>query len=193
MAVPNKKEIAIKKEKLAGFLKLLDSTGRMPEKRLVAMIRGAIRQAWMKAPNKLAKLEQERIPDMDPLTRTKWLFECAICKGKFKASDVEVDHIKGHHTFRKLEEFHRYCDTILNAPLKGLQVLCKKHCHPVKTLAEARGITFEEAKFEKRVIAFTKCKAKDQISILARHKLSGSNATKREKAYRDLLKGGANG
>jgi hypothetical protein len=190
MPVPSKKDIALKKAKLKGFLKLLDSDGKMPEKRLVAMIRGAIRQAWMKAPNKLAKLEQERIADMNPNTRTKWLFKCVICKGKFKATDIEVDHIKGNHTFTKLDEFPTYCESILNAPLSGLQILCKDVCHPIKSLSEARGITFEEAKFEKKIISFTKLKAKGQIVLLSRHGLSGSNAIKREEAYRKLLTGG---
>jgi hypothetical protein len=190
MAVPSKKDLELKKGKLVGFLKLLDSNGKMPEKVLVTMIRGAIRQAWMKAPNKLAKLEQSRIADMDPNTRTKWLFECAICKGKFKVADIEVDHIKGNHTFTTLKDFHTYCESILNAPVKGLQILCKKVCHPIKTLSELRGITFEEAKFEKKIIAFTKLKAKQQISILAKKGLSGSNGKKREEVYRKYLTGG---
>lgn len=189
MAIPNKRELAIKKAHLQRFEKLLDSDGKMHEKVLVSMIRGAIRQAWMKAPNKLVKLEKERIADMNPNTRTKWLFKCAICTGKFKATDIEVDHIKGNHTFTKLEEFGAYCESILNASVDDLQILCKT-CHPIKTLSESRGITFEEAKLEKEVIAFTKRKAKDQISFLAKYKLSGSNAIKREKAFRELLFGG---
>lgn len=189
MAAPTKRELAVKKAHLQRFESFLDSDGKMPEKRLVAMIRGAIRQAWMKAPNKLVKLEKERIADMNPSTRTKWLFKCAICKDKFKATDIEVDHIKGNHTFTKLEEFPVYCESILNAAVDDLQILCKT-CHPIKTLSESRGITFEAAKLEKEVIAFTKRKAKDQISFLAKYKLSGSNGKLREKAFRELLFGG---
>lgn len=189
MAVPTKKEIAAKKAKLASYLKRLDHIGKMPEKQLVTMIRGAIRQAWMKAPNKLAKLEQERIPDMNPNTRTKWLFKCAICESDFKVTDIEVDHIKGNHTFTKLSEFHQYSESILNASVNDLQILCKT-CHPIKTLSESRGISFEEARFEKDIIAFTKMKAKDQIKLLAKHKMSGSNVKLREQAFRKLKKEG---
>lgn len=186
MTIPSKADIAGKKLKLAGYLKLLGKDGKMPEKRLVSMIRGAIRQVWMKAPNKLAFLEQQRIADMNPNTRTKWLFKCNICTGKFKSDDIEVDHIKGNHKFTELSEFNTYCESILNAPISGMQVLCKE-CHPIKTLSEGRGITFEEARFEKKIIEFTKLKAKAQTAMLAKHGVSGSNAGKREVEYRKLM------
>jgi hypothetical protein len=190
MTVPSKKDLALKKGKLEGHLKLLQSDGTMSEKRLVAMIRGAIRQVWMKAPNKLAKLEMERVPDMNPKTRTKWLFPCAICKGMFKEADIEVDHIKGNHKFTAIADLDKYCENILNVPPRKMQILCKKGCHPIKTLAEARGITFEAARFEKKVISFTKLKADKQITVLGKYNIAGKNGKVREEHYRRLLKEG---
>lgn len=188
MAAPSLKDIEAKRTKREGFLKMLNDDGRMPEKRLVSMIRGALRQAWMKAPNKLAKIELERMSDMNSNTRTKWLFRCAICKKKFKLADIEVDHIKGGHTFTSMAELEKYCINMLNVPVDGLQILCKT-CHPIKTLSESRGITFKEAIFEKKILEFTNLKAKQQITLLVKYKLAGKNATIREKLYRELSVG----
>lgn len=188
MSKPTKQDIAKKKEVLESHLKQLDDSGRLSEKKLVSMLRSAIRQVWMRAPNKLAKLELARIPDMDDSTRTKWLFECEICNDKFKQSDVEVDHIFGNHQFINLEDFENFCDKILNAGFDDMQILCLT-CHSVKTYSERMGITFKEAMSEKEVIAFTKLKADEQKKILKQLKLSvGKNAEDRKVSYRKWVK-----
>ncbi len=186
MATPSISDIEAKRKKREGFLKLLDDDGRMPEKRLVSMIRTALRQAWMKAPNKLAKIEQERISDMDSNTRTKWLFKCKICNKKFKLTDIHVDHIIGGHEFTEMIHMEKYCTDMLNVPIDELQILCIP-CHHIKTLAESRGIPFEEARYEKKILEFTTLKAKAQIKILAKHNLAGKNATIRETLIRQVL------
>lgn len=155
MAVPSKKDIDKKAKELEKHLKQLDETGRLTEKKLTSMLISAIRQVWMSAPNKLAKIEQARIPDMNPKTRTKWLFQCEHCKGFFKLSDIEVDHIEGNHTFTKLSDFENYCDKILNASLDEMQILCVED-HATKTYLEKHGLTWEEASKIKKAIKLEK-------------------------------------
>lgn len=189
LTIPSKQDIAKKKQALDDHLKSLTDEGKLTEKKLVSMLRSAIRQVWMRAPNKLAKLEMARIPDMNPNTRTKWLFRCEMCGKLFKQDQVEIDHRFGNHTFTKLEDFENFCDKILNASVDDLQVLCKVE-HSIKTLAEARGITFEEALIEKEVIAFGKKKVDVQKKILLELDPTSkvNNATVRKSEYRRLLK-----
>jgi hypothetical protein len=189
LAVPSAEDLAKKRSALEDHQKHLDEAGKLTEKKLTSMLRSAIRQVWMKAPNKLAKLEMERIADMDPNTRTKWLFKCAICGGMFKQTDVEIDHKCGNHSFTKLDDFPNFCDKILNAPHDELQVLCKHKCHATKTYAEKQGISFEEAIVEKKVVAFGKKPANGQKSTLVQLGLpEGKNANERKNIYREYLK-----
>lgn len=188
MTVPTKQDIQKKKEALESHLKQLDEQGRLTEKKLVSMLRSAIRQVWMRAPNKLAKLEQARIADMNPDTRTKWLFKCEICNELFKQNEVEVDHKSGNHTFTRLEDFENFCDKILNASLDELQIVCKPD-HEIKTHSERYGITFEEARKEKDVITFSKFPVKEQkilLTIVGYRDNEMTNKTTREKCFREM-------
>lgn len=189
MAVPSKADIEKKRKALADHLKHLDDSGRLTEKKLVSMLRSSIRQVWMSAPNKLAKLEKARIPDMDPNTRTKWLFKCEHCGELFKGTDVEIDHKKGNHSFITIKDFPDFCEKILNAGEDDLQVLCIPD-HEIKTLSEKLNITFNEARVEKEVIAKCKQKAAKQKEELLQFGFTEeqiSNPEKRRKCYREYL------
>ena len=188
MVVPLKQDIDKKKEALASHLKKLDPEGRIKEKPAVASLRSAIRQVWMRAPNKLAVLEQARVPDMNPDTRTKWLFKCAICEGMFKQADVEVDHIEGNNKFTEIADFQSYWDNVLNVPTSGLQVICVDE-HRIKTYMEAAGCTWDEAVARKLIIKHLNLGVAEQKKLLAKHGFKGievSNAEKREKCFTKL-------
>lgn len=190
MPTPTKQDIQKKRDNLNALLKQLTGDGRLPEKKLVSMLRSAIRQVWMRAPNKLAKLELARIPDLDPNTKTKWLFKCEMCNNLFKGADVEVDHKHGNHSFTKLSDFENFCDKILNASLDDLQILCKDLCHATKTYSERYGISFDDALKEKEVIAFLKNSAVKQKEILTKMGVPKSELTnedKRKEVYRKLM------
>lgn len=192
MAVPLASEIAKKKKDLEGFLSKLDEDGRMKEKGAVAMLRSAVRQTWMRAPNKLAALLLAMEPDLDPNTRTKWLYKCAICGERFKQADVEVDHVVGEHTFTRVEDFQNYWDKMLNVPVSGLQVLCVED-HSTKTYMERHAITWEEAVARKKIIAKLKQSTCDQKKELLKYGYKASevsNAEKREACYIELFNKG---
>jgi hypothetical protein len=196
MTVPSALDLKKREDKLKQFLKKLNEDGSPQEKHVVAVVRSAIRKAWMKSDVKLAYLYSRTIPDMDNTTRTKWLYECEICKGLFKENEVQCDHVDGNHSFTKTSDFDDYFNNILMVGFDGLQLLCcdipsKNHigCHSYKTLSESLNITFEESKIEKVVIQLCKMKAGDIDKWLAARGVQvAKNPTARRNAIREALK-----
>lgn len=189
MPVPSKSDIEKREAKLAQFLKKLDDKGKPREKDMLSIVRSAIRSAWMKSDMKLAYLHMNTIPDMDNSTRTKWLARCEICGELFKLSDLELDHINGHHTFTKVEDFKDYFEKILMVGFDDVQLLCKKTCHPIKTLSERLKISFEEAGWHKTAIELGKSK-KDIDWLKDKGLKPASNAEKRRQQIIEELKNG---
>lgn len=149
--MPSKADIDKKKAELDKHLKHLDEGGKIKPNKLLDMIRSSLRKTWMSSPQKLAYLEQTRIPDMDPKTRTKWLWKCEICGGLFKLDDINVDHIRGGHSFTRLSDFEMYVENMLNVPITGLQILCVED-HKVKTYLEEHNLSWDEAVRIKKAI-----------------------------------------
>lgn len=182
--VPDDIDLKLLQEDLEGFQKKLDEEGKLLPKHAGTMLRSAIRQVWMRAPNKLAFLLERQEPDYDPKTRRRWKYKCEMCEDYFGKSEVEVDHIEGEHQLVTPDDFPEYYTNILNAPHRAMQLLCIP-CHEVKTYAERYGLTIEEAQNEKEVIKFKNLKAKEQTEKLKELGLkAGSNAEKRIEIYR---------
>jgi len=192
MTVPSAFDLKKRAEKHAQFKKRIAEDGRPIEKQVISVVRSAIRQAWMKSDVKLAFMYSKTIPDMDDSTRTKWLYECEICRKMFKETEIEVDHKHGHHTFTKLEEFESYFKNILMVHADELQILCKDNkktgytgCHSIKSLSESHGISFDEAKATKKAIAFEKENStKNVVAFLSQ---LGYNATTNKDKRREML------
>jgi|TARA_A100001391_G_scaffold33224_1_gene17963 hypothetical protein len=189
MVTPTKEEIEKRKKKLEQFEKGLDEYGKMSEKKLCSQIRSAIRQVWMKHDTKLAKIYKQTKPDMDDSTRTKWLIECECCGKDTKLSDIECDHKLGEHSLKTLEDVLPFAESILRVEYKDLQLVCTD-CHSTITYAERYGMSFEDAKKEKGVIAKLKqsvTKQKQELKKAGFKDKDISNADKRREAYRKLL------
>ena len=188
MTVPSQADIKKRQTKLQQFLKKLDADGKPQEKHVLGVVRGAIRSAWMKSDVKLAYLYMNTIPDMDDKTRTKWLVKCEMCGELFKLTDVEIDHKFGNHTFTKVEDFENYFSNILMVGFDDLQILCRDD-HLAKTLSESLGISIEDARTEKKVIAICKQSAKLIDAYLAENGVTGcaKNPTARRNAVRGVL------
>lgn len=189
MAFPSKDELKKKEDFKLSLLKVLDN-GRLSDKQICSIIRSSVRKSWMQSPIRLLKLEMARLPDMNNLTRTKWLCKCEKCKLMFKMTDVETDHKKGEHKLNDLSDIEHFARSILDVTLDDLQVYCKS-CHEIKTYAERYNISFDDAIIEKKVIKWVKeNNTTQQIKFL---KGVGyvdseiSNAVKRKESYRKLF------
>jgi hypothetical protein len=192
MTVPSPADLTKRATKLAQFKKRIGPDGRPIEKQVISVVRSAIRQAWMKSDVKLAFMYSRTIPDMDDTTRTKWLYECEICRKMFKETEIEVDHKYGHHVFNKLEEFNNYFDKILMVRAEDLQILCKDNkkkgytgCHSIKTLSESHGLSFDEAKATKQAIEKNKESAKNVFAFL--ESVGYNAATTKDKRREQLV------
>lgn len=195
MVVPTKAEIDKKAKDLEAHMKKLTPDGRIKETIAMSQVRSAIRQVWMRAPNKLAVLEEARVPDMNPATRTKWLFKCAICGKMFKQSDIEIDHIIGENKFTKPRDFESYWKNVLNVSIDGLQVLCAVAggCHPTKTYQEKHGLTWQEAIDRKVIIKYGNLATNKQKDLLKNEGFKAkdiSNQEKRDKCWTLLYEQG---
>ena len=190
MVLATKADINKRKKKLETFLKGLNDDGSMSEKKMCTQIRSAIRGVWMKHPVKLAYLFSHTYPDKNPATRTKWLGDCALCKGSFKQGDLQIDHIKGEHSLLTLDDVVPFANSILGVTQKDLRLLCIP-CHEVVTYAERYHMSIEEATAEKAVIAKLKqtvAKQKAELKKAGYKPVDISNADKRRVCYRELLK-----
>ena len=192
MPAPTEQEIAKKKRDYEKLLKKLDDHGRMRENLAISSLRSAIRKEWMRNPTKLAVLYEAMEPDMNPNTRTKWLYRCAICGELFKLADVEVDHISGEHSLKGPEDFEGFWENILLVPKTGLQALCKND-HATKTYQQRYNLSWDEAVARKKVIQKMDQSAAVQKKELQEYGYSGksvANAEAREKCYLELLEKG---
>lgn len=194
MALPSPKDLEKKAVILSTAKKKVDKmylSDEAMEKAICSVIRSNVRQTWMMHPIRLLKVELARIPDLDPKTRTKWLFECEHCRQKFKEADIQVDHIKGEHSLVNIDELVSFARSILDVKLDDLQIMCKE-CHETKTYAERYDLSWEDAVIEKKVILWIKMNSvtiQKKLLLSYGFELSAvSNGDKRRDAYRAHLK-----
>jgi len=173
------------------------------ESAFMSWIRGGIRAGlWNKHPVKLEFIKKSRIkiPNTNPRSMKRfpevWATKCAITGEIIPLNKAEVDHKTGEHTLRNLDDIASFIKDIVLVTEDDLQIV-SKDVHKIKTLAERKGITFEEAVIEKKVIAFAKLPAKEQTKILTdilgESIITSLNTkVKRSEAYRKFLKGGNN-
>lgn len=192
---PTRSDIRKRHERIAKWAKLIGADGRMPEKKLMQMLRSAVRQVWMHNPVKLLKLEEAAYPDMRIDTRTKWLVDCECCGEAFKKGDVQVDHIIGGHSLKTIDDLPHFFNNVLNVSAAELQILCKP-CHELKTYMEAHPeLSREQAIVEKKVIAwFKKHNTVTKQKLLLTHhgceEEEVSNAIKRKAIVRSVFEQG---
>lgn len=159
-------------------------------------LRGGIRRGlWEKYPIKLQYIKDNRKRIKNPRTcarckPTIWGGECEICNKTFPQSKLQVDHVRDD--FNKMEDFYDVLKFIVGLLFVGqanLKLVCKP-CHNIVSLSQRRGISFEEAVVEKKVIEFGKLSAIKQKSYFSNLGYSVediSNADKRLTLYKTLL------
>ena len=153
-------------------------------------LRGQLRRAiWEKFPPKIMfKKKACTKPPKGYTGRAKSGTECALTGEWTGKSKLEVDHIKGHASLRDWDDLvpfilHLLCD-------ESNMQLVSKEAHKIKSYAERKGISFEEAALEKEVIQKTKQPISKQKKELSQHGYRQeeiSNNDGRRRCYRSLL------
>ena len=191
-------DIKKKQQQLDKQLKLVcNETGKPREKDIVAVVRSAVRKSWLRAPTKLSLLMKSAVHVSDVpaqlrpkrlTANSKWLYKCELEGTYHIASDIEVDHKVGEHSLKSYEDMVSFTKGILDVSWDDLSVVSKE-AHAIKTYSERYGVTYEEAKALKPVIAVTKTTAAKQKKWLSdRGVKPASNQNGRTKQITEILK-----
>jgi hypothetical protein len=159
----------------------------MTESQFLAWIRSALRSKSLRWKPRTDALELARRPYKGDNKRQKFEYQCAICQRWFKATDVVVDHYpKAAGSILKLEDVGEFCNN-LYCEVDNLRILCSDD-HDIYTLQQKNpGMTFEEARFEKMLIALMKDKKK-VLALLQDHGYNCKNDVQRREALTKILK-----
>lgn len=160
------------------------------EAAFMSYVRGGFRKSiWSRYPVKTSFMKANRIRQINPKTgKMCYGFECAVCKEFYPQSNIEIDHIKGNHKFKTLDDASDYFKAILYVDYEDLQAMCKD-CHRIKSYAERMGISFEEASKKKRIIALMKNKKKVD-KVLTEYSLPCNNDKIRKEGLYKLIEEG---
>jgi hypothetical protein len=156
-------------------------------------VRGVLRKGWSHHPVKIAYIQANRkkIPNPNKASSKRfpevWGMRCGICGKEHIATNIEIDHIKGNSKFTCLEDMKSYAEHLFMVDFESLRAVCKP-CHKIKTYAESKGISFEEARIEKLVIEILKDKKQTQ-EIIQQAGLTAKNNSERRQALLQILKG----
>lgn len=157
------------------------------EAAFMSYVRGGIRKSiWSRYPIKILFMKANRIRGINPKTGRECFGGICYLTGKFfPQSELEVDHFIGNHSLKTLDDASRFLKGMLYVDFGDLRFV-SKDAHKIKNYAERMGITFEEAKIEKQLIAICK-DIKKCNKLLASHNLPCNNAKVRKEGVRKLL------
>lgn len=161
------------------------------EAKYFTWLRGQLRRVWAKWPVKNEFKKSKLVPVFAGCgvtdKRVKSVGQCVFCNKWHPNSSLQIDHIDD------IGYFGRTPDTVgewLFRSLCGgenMQLVCVE-CHKVKSYADRLGVSFEEAKIKKQVIAFSKLTDEMQKSILSeRGSIPVLTKAGRKKQYEGLL------
>ena len=139
------------------------------ESAFMSWLRGGIRRMWSKHPVRIEFMKQNRIripnPNKNGKVKEVWGGVCALTGELTPQTSLEVDHKKGNHSLRSIDDIQSFVESILLVTFDDLQ-LVSKDAHKIKSYAEKHNMTFEQAKVYKEVIEICKDKQKvvDKLS-----------------------------
>lgn len=145
-----------------------------------------LRRAWCHHPTKLDFIKSKRYLLQSGIQKL-YHVDCAICGEPTLLKNVEVNHKLACGNIKE----DGYANRMFNVGYTDLECLCKP-CHAIVTYSERQGLSFEEAKLEKKVVEFGKLTAKDQKALLGEDS-KAKNEKERKDEYRQILKEKQNG
>lgn len=150
-------------------------------------LRGHFRRVWSRYPIKIEfKKKNSYLPPADYKGKGKKLGTCALCGEKnIPISHLEVDHIDFAGSFDSKETAFEWFWKLL-CDESNMQ-LVHKQCHKIKSYAERKNISFEDAMIEKKAIELIKTK-KDKDWLLSFDIIPETNTKKRREQIINHLK-----
>ena len=100
------------------------------EAQFFAFIRSALRSACVRWPPRSETLKAARRRYNGPNKRQKWEYQCAICMGWHKGTNVQVDHITPCGELQSFYDLGGFAARLF-CEVDGLRVLCKP-CHKAR-------------------------------------------------------------
>jgi 5-methylcytosine-specific restriction endonuclease McrA len=153
--------------------------------KFMSWVRGGVRLGlWKQHPVKLEFLKASTtlIVNTNPRSMKRFpmvkAVTCALCKETVKASEAEVDHIRGNHSLKSMDDLRSFIESMIIVKMSDLQIACKP-CHKIKSYSEREGISFEHARAIKRAIEICKNKQDKQFLIERGIKPANSAAGRR--------------
>ena len=163
------------------------------ESAFMSWLRGGIRRMWSKHPVRIEFMKQNRIripnPNKNGKVKEVWGGVCALTGELTPQTSLEVDHKKGNHSLRSIDDIQSFVESILLVTFDDLQ-LVSKDAHKIKSYAEKHNITFAEAKVHKEVIEICKDKQKvvDKLSSYGVEYIPTTAKARRELLTKLMLK-----
>ena len=151
-------------------------------------LRGCLRRGlWNKSPMKHRfKSSQMSPPPEDYKGRGKKGAYCELTGEWQMTSKMEVDHKDGHKSLLSEDDIVPYVIHLLASGNQELAVV-DKEAHKIKSYAERKGISFEEAKVEKEIIQKMRLPKAEQDATLKAQGLPFGNDGNRREGWKRLL------
>lgn len=144
-----------------------------------------LRTEWKKAQLRPVTPEERKAKLFH--TSTKNVGQCYLCNEWFAGSKLECDHLEesdGCYDFETAEEFLWHCAA---NPPENWALACKP-CHKIKSHSDRKGISFEEAWIDKKVISICKPTGGSKKWLEERGVEPAKNEPIRKEQIRKLLK-----
>ncbi|BDU13228.1 hypothetical protein [Escherichia phage phiWec190] len=161
-------------------------------------LRGCLRQAWMRHPNKIKVLQAKRYKVdrldkdgnvmLDKKTgkpKQVWNCKCELCGHTGGMKDFQVDHIHAAKALQCFQDIPDFVLRLIYVKEEDLRMVCKL-CNSILAYADKQGISFEAAAVEKEAIAICQAK-KDKKWLESKGVTPESTAAKRRKQIVQIL------
>lgn len=158
-------------------------------------VRGVLRKGWKVHPIKIEFINKYRKRIKNPNQKSAkrfpecWGMTCDLCKIDTVQADIQIDHRGDSGTFTKFEDAEAYMKHLFLIDYESIRPLCTS-CHSVVSHAQNTGLSFEDAKLDKKVINLLKKENRpEMLALLQQHGYTGcTNDVKRREALTEILR-----
>jgi hypothetical protein len=164
------------------------------ESKFITWVRGVLRKGWSKYPLKHLYKQSKRRKIPNPKEKFSknhaeiWGIDCEVCGLPHVQGDIEIDHIGDSGTLKSMSDVEGYARHLFMLTYKDMRCVCKT-CHDVISHQQKNpGMSFEDAKIDKEVIALMKDKKK-VLALLQQQGYNCKNDLQRREALTEILKG----